>query len=135
MRKTLMLLAILAIANLGMAQEVRRPTGRMTPSVVDPQCQYLESIWGSRCEITPERCLLLLVPLFVETTNHRVVVKLVNNLTVELQENIINFNAHPSMGIKYTWEGDKKVKWVEWYTHDIGKEYPCLLYTSPSPRD
>jgi hypothetical protein len=125
-KKILMLLAISGIASLAMAQEVRRPSGRVMPSVVDSRCQYVESMWGSRCEVTPEICLLTLVPLFVETTNTRVVVKLLNNISVEPEETVINFNIESTMAIKYTWVGSEKVKWVEWYTRDPSREYPEL---------
>lgn len=125
-KKILILLAVMSIANLAMAQQIRRPTGRMMPSVVDSRCQYIESIWGSRCEVTPKICLLNLVPMFIETSNKRKMVKLVNNLSVITEEVIINFSTEPIMKIKHKWVGSKKVKWVEWYTRDIGGEYPEL---------
>ncbi len=46
MKKILMLLVVLGIANLGMAQEVRRAGGRLPLSVVDSRCQFVESPWG-----------------------------------------------------------------------------------------
>jgi len=125
-KKILMLLAILSIANLAIAQQIRRPTKRVSPVIADARCIYMESIWGSRCEITPEICVLNLVPLFVETTNYRVVVKLVNNISVEPEETVINFTNEPVMKIKHKWDGSKKVKWVAWYTRNIGGEYPDL---------
>ena len=124
--KKLFTLLLVLVASLAYAEDPRihRPTGRVAPSPLDSECSYVETPWGVPCAVTPEVCRFHLVPVFVETNNRFVVVKLITDKTITEEETTVNFTNKSQQAFEFNWPSN--LKWVEWWVRDPSREYFTL---------
>ena len=90
------------------------------------ECSYVETPWGGSCAVDVDKCSLVLVPMFVDTDNRLMYVKMI---TEEGEaETVADFTDTSVIEFKYEWTGS--VRWIEWFARGPAGEYPEVPYAA-----